>query len=81
MNRKFQFEDYKKCLEPTQIKISYTILKKKNDIKNKQRFKREKNKVFTEEINNKSIIQTYWDGTGKDLVSEKEEIECDNIIK
>ena len=62
--------------------------------KTKQRFKSEKRSVFTEEINKialslnddkrmKSIdlIETYAYGTSKDLVKEKEEIKCNNIIK
>ena len=63
-------------------------------LKTKQRFKSEKCNVFTEEIikialssnddkRMKSIdsIETYSYGTSKDLVSEKEEIKCNNIIK
>ena len=50
-------------------------------IKNKERFRREKHNISVEEISNESIIETYWYGTGKDLVSEKEEIKCNNIIK
>ena len=59
-----------------------------------QRFKKEKAQCFTEEINNndlnsnddkkmKSIdsIEKYGYGTSKDLVSEKEEIKFNNIIK
>ena len=57
-------------------------------------FKSEKNNVFTEEINKvalssnddkrmKSIdsIETYLYVMSKDIVGEKEEIKCNNIIK
>ena len=47
--------------------------------------------MFTEEIDLSSnddkrmqsfdLIETYAYGTSKDLVSEKEDIECNNIIK
>ena len=61
--------------------------------KHQQRFKRERHNVFNEENNkiafclndDKGIqlidsIETYAYGTSKDLVSEKEEITCKNII-
>ena len=60
----------------------------------KQRFKRERQNVFTGEINkialssndNKRMqstdsIRTYAYGTINDLVSERKEIKCNNIIK
>ena len=63
-------------------------------MKIQQKFKSERHNVFTEEINqiasssnddkrSKSIhsIETYAYGTSKDLVSDKEEIKCNNIIK
>ena len=60
-------------------------------LKTQQRFEGESHYVFTEEINkiaddDKSmqsidLIETYAYGTSKDLVSEKEEIKCNNIIK
>ena len=59
-----------------------------------QRFKSERDNVSTEEINNISLssnedkrmhsvdsIETFEYGTSKDLVSEKEEIKCSNILK
>ena len=62
-------------------------------IKTQQRFKSEKHNVFTEEINKTASIsngdkrrqlidsiETYVYGTSKNLVSEKEEIKCNNII-
>ena len=63
-------------------------------LKTQQTFKSEKHNVFTEEINKIALssnddkrmqsidlIETYAYGTSKDLVSEKEEIKCNNIIK
>ena len=63
-------------------------------LKTQQRFKSERDNVFTEEINkialssndNRRIqstdsIETYAYGTSKDLVSEKEEIKCNDITK
>ena len=59
-----------------------------------KRLKNERHNVFTEKINkialssndNKRMqspdsIDTYAYGTSKDLVSEKEEIKCKNIIQ
>ena len=69
----------------------------KNDkliLKTQQRFKGGRHNDFTEEINKITLssnddkrmqsidsIETYVYGTSKDLVSEKEEIKCNNIIK
>ena len=66
----------------------------KSILKTQQRFKSEQRNVFTEEGNkivlssndNKRIqsidsTETYAYGTSKDLVSEKEVIKCNNIIK
>ena len=59
-----------------------------------KKFKSEKHNVFTEEINKIALssnddkimesvdwIKTYAYETSKDLVSEKEEIKCNDIIK
>ena len=59
-----------------------------------KKFKSEKHNVFTEEINKIALssnddkrmqsidsIETNAYGMSKDLVSEKEEITCNNIIK
>ena len=59
-----------------------------------QRFKSEIHNAFTEEIGKIALssnddkrtqpidlTETHAYGTSKDLVSEKEEIECNNIIK
>ena len=63
-------------------------------LKTQRRFRNEKHRVFTEEINKIALssnndkrrqwidlIETYAYGISKDLVSEKEEIKCKNIIK
>ena len=70
------------------------IKNNKSMLKTQQRFKRERHNVFTEEINkialssnddkrmqSIALIETYTYGMSKDLVSEKEEIKCNNIIK
>ena len=59
-----------------------------------KRFKSERHNVFTEKINKIALssnddktmqsidsIKTYVYGTSKDLISEKEEIKCNNILK
>ena len=53
-----------------------------------QRFRSEKPNVFTTETNKTVLssnddkrIQTYAFGTSKDIVCQKEEIKCNNIIK
>ena len=101
IKRKLQFENYKNCLEVTQLgnKINYpeknkidTVLMKLFKIQ--QRFKSESYNVFTEEINMIALssnddermqsidsMETYAYGTSKYLVSDKEEIKCNNIIK
>ena len=63
-------------------------------LKTQQKFKTEIHNVFTEKINKIALssnddkrrqsidsIETYGYGTSKDLVSEKEEIKCNNKIK
>ena len=63
-------------------------------MKIQQRFKGESHNVFTEEINTRVLtsnddkimqsidsIEKYLYGTSKDLVSEKEKVKCDSIIK
>ena len=70
------------------------IRNNKSILKIHQRFKSEKHSVFTEEINNIALssndekrmqsidsTETYAYETSKDLVSEKEEIKCNNIIR
>ena len=109
--RKLKFEDYKNCIEATELenkinylekdKIETDSLKKdhkefiKNNkliLKTHQRFMIEKNNLFSEEINKIALnsndgktmqpldsIERYVYGKRKDLVSEIEEIKCDNI--
>ena len=112
IKRKTKFENYKICLEATQLenkkiiqkksKLTQTVLKKnhkqfirnnKSISKNQQKFKCERRNVFTEKIkitlssnDDKKMqsidsIETYAYRTNKDLVSEKEEIKCNNIVK
>ena len=62
-------------------------------LKSQQRFKSENHNVFNEEVNKtelsanddkniKSLInKTYAYGTSKDLISGKEEIKCNSMIK
>ena len=63
-------------------------------VKTQQRLKSERYNVVTEEINKTALssiddkrmqsidsIETYAYGTSIDLVSEKEEIKCNNILK
>ena len=70
------------------------IKNNKLTLKTQQRFRSEKHKVFTEEINKIALIsnddkrmqsidslETYVYGTSKDLVTQKEDIKCSNIIK
>ena len=87
----------KKKLAKNKINIdSPTEFTKNNNLilQIQQRFKSERHNVFTEEINKIALssnddkriqsidlIETYAYGTSKDLVSEKEEIKCNNIIK
>ena len=66
----------------------------KSILKTQQRFKSERHNVFIEEINKIALnsnndkrmqsfdsIETYAHGMNKDLVSEKEEIKCNNTVK
>ena len=75
-------------------KYKKVIRNNKSILKTHQRFKNEKHSVFAEEINKISLssnddkrmqsfdsTEAYPYGTSKDLVSEKEEIKCKNIIK
>ena len=70
------------------------IKNKKLILKTQQSFKSERHNIFTEEINKMALclnsdkriqsidlIETYAYGTSKDLVIQKEEIKCNNIIK
>ena len=68
--------------------------KYKSILKIQQRFKSERHNVFTEEINKIALssndneriqsidsIETYAYGASKDIISDKEEIKCNNTIK
>ena len=70
------------------------IRNKKLILKTKQRFKRERHNVFTGEINKITLssnddkrmqsidsAETYAYGPSENLVSEKEEIKFNNVIK
>ena len=70
------------------------FIKNKSILKIQQRLKSERRNFFTEEINKIALsstddermqsidwIETYAYGTSKDLVSDKEEIKYNNIIK
>ena len=94
IKRKLKFENYESCLESTQKTHKELIKSNKLILQTQQRFKSEKHNVFIEEINNIGLssnddkkmqsidsIATYAYVTIKDLVSEKEEIKCSNIIK
>ena len=63
-------------------------------MKIQQRFKGESHNVFTEEINTRVLtsnddkimqsidsIEKYLYGTSKDVVSEKEKVKCNSMIK
>ena len=113
IKRKRKLENYKNCLEATQLdnnkinhlekhKINIDSLKNhkkfirnnKSILNTRQRFQKERHNIFTEEIKNDALssnddkrmqsidlMETYAYGTRKDLVNEKEEIKCNNIIK
>ena len=50
-------------------------------LKTQQRFKSERQNVVTEEINKIALTSNDYKRTSKDLVSGKEQIKCNNIIK
>ena len=94
-NQKNDFEkDFKLMNNAVSFATKENIRNNKLILKTQQRFKRERRNDFTEEINNIALssdddrkiqsidlIETYAYGTSKDLVREKEEMRCDNIIK
>ena len=68
--------------------------KNKSTLKTQRRFKIERDNIFNEQIRKIALnsndderiqsidsIETYAFGTSKDLVSEKEAIKCNNMIK
>ena len=92
-----QLENKINYLEKNKIdidSIKVFIKNNKSIMKIQQKFKSERHNVFTEEINKIALssnddkrikptasIETYANGTSKDLVNDKDEIECSNIIK
>ena len=92
-----QLEDKINYLEKNKIDIDSIkefIKTNKSILEIQQRFKSERHNVFSEEINKIALnsnddkrmqpidlIETYAYGTSKDLVSNKEEIKCSNVIK
>ena len=73
--------------------IKELIKNNKSILKIQQRFKSERHNIFTEKIKKIALssnddkrmqsidsIETYAYGTSKDLVSDKEEVECSNIL-
>ena len=111
--RKLKFENYKSCLEASQLenKINHLekntididrikenhkefIKKDKSILKTQQRFKSGRRNGFTEETNKIALssnddkrmqsidlIETYAYAMSKYIVSEKEEIKFNNIVK
>ena len=69
------------------VKKNYNEFMKSNIsvLKTQQRFKSEKHNVLSSNDNKRmqsiDSIETYAYGTSKDLVSKKEDIKCNNIIK
>ena len=95
IKRKFKFENYKNCLEATQLENKINHLEKdKTNIdrirKNHKEFVRS-NKLISkthalssnddDRMESFDSIETYAYGASKDIVNEKEKIKCNNIIK
>ena len=94
IKRKFQYENYKICLEATKLENKIEFIKNnKSILKMQQISKSEKHNVSTKEINKIALssnddkrmqsidsIETYAYGTSKYLISD-EDIKCNNIIK
>ena len=94
IKRKREFENYKSCLEATQLDNKQKYRKKIEFIVLKNRKELIKAIIFTEKTNNIALIsngykrmhsidsiETYAYGTSKNFVSEKEEVKCNNMIK
>ena len=86
----------KNKIDTDSIKENHKEFIKNNKLilKIQRRFKSERHNIFTEEINKIALslnddkriqsiisIETYAYGTSKDLVSDKEEIKCSNLIE
>ena len=84
MKRKLKFENYKNCLEATQLdnKINY-LEKNEINVDSLQKDHKEimKSNELVSKAQQRSKSERHNAFTEKDLVSEKEEIKCNNIIK
>ena len=74
---KIKSQNYKNCLEATQLENKMNYLEKN---KRDNAFNEEINKIALSSNDDKRM-QSYAYRTSKDLVSDKEEIKCNNIIK
>ena len=89
IKRKVKLEDYKNCLEASQIDVDRLkeFINNKLILKTQQIFNRKRHNVFTEKINKIALnsnddktmqsidsIETYAHGTSKGLLYKKEEI-------
>ena len=74
---KIKSQNYKNCLEATQLENKMNYLEKN---KRDNAFNEEINKIALSSNNDKRM-QSYAYRTSKDLVSDKEKIKCNNIIK
>ena len=92
--KKIKFENYKKCLEATKLENKLKYLEKNKINIDSRNHKYYFHIAFTEEINKIALssnddermqsfdsIETHAYGMSKDLISEKEEIKCNSIIK
>ena len=84
IKRKLKFENYKNCLEATQLdnKINY-LEKNEINVDSLQKDHKEimKSNELVSKAQQRSKSERHNAFTEKDLVSEKEEIKCNNIIK
>ena len=95
MKIKFKLKKKLKYKINIQKKIKLTLIRNnKSILKTQQRLKSRRHNVFTEEIDKITLIsnddqriqsidsiETYACGTSKDVVSQKEVIKCNNIMK
>ena len=95
MKIKFKLKKKLKYKINIQKKIKLTLIRNnKSILKTQQRLKSRRHNVFTEEIDKIALIsnddqriqsidsiETYACGTSKDVVSQKEVIKCNNIMK
>ena len=94
LENKINYKEKKINIDSLKKNHKQFIKNNKSILKTQQIFKGERHNVFTEEINKIALssnddkrmqsidsIETYAYGTSKYLVSDKEEIKCNNIIK